>query len=346
MVSVLHRILHQLPSRGGSQDSGVVFLFKHASLIADSDPVTVNLFLHVRSVTAAIVGQEQPPIVQPVGIDLDVAAVHDEDKHSQGLSGYLESILDAAVNQFNVHNVQQRISREDLTPFQGVQEFRHAGSEHRVCHIQGPTHHPKHDVRLLCLHPLSDEVVQPPRVDIVVLEALGLQKVNEILHSGPEVTPDGQFLQSHYHVRNGLFTVLAPGEAVPKLGIGELVQAPSSGHAEVTPHVLVAAEVQLLHCPRAWLKALIWVFAGDPGCNDVASGNGRAQGGFKRNGGHSPGGLSVQKPYVLQSVQGHAHGDLQLRSRQVDICDHFSARMLHLQAWVQLQEVEAAILAV
>ena len=120
-------------------------------------------------------------------------------------------------------------------PFQGVQEFRHAGSEHRVCHIQGPTHHPKHDVRLLCLekdsrsqyprearisaythtppweggwrgkaasylHPLSDEVVQPPRVDIVVLEALGLQKVNEILHSGPEVTPDGQFLQSHYHV--------------------------------------------------------------------------------------------------------------------------------------------------
>jgi hypothetical protein len=43
---------------------------------------------------------------------------------------------------------------------------------------------------------------------------------------------------------------------VPKLGIGELVQAPSSGHAEVTPHVLVAAEVQLLHCPRAWLKAL------------------------------------------------------------------------------------------
>lgn len=49
----------------------------------------VNLFLHVRSVTAAIVGQEQPPVVQPVGINLDVAAVHDEDKHSQGLSGHL-----------------------------------------------------------------------------------------------------------------------------------------------------------------------------------------------------------------------------------------------------------------
>lgn len=36
-------------------------------------------------------------------------------------------------------------------PFQGVQEIRHAGSEHRVRHVQGPTHHPEHDVRLLCL---------------------------------------------------------------------------------------------------------------------------------------------------------------------------------------------------
>jgi hypothetical protein len=36
--------------------------------------------------------------------------------NSQQAQNYLESILDAAVNQFNVHNVQQRISREDLTP--------------------------------------------------------------------------------------------------------------------------------------------------------------------------------------------------------------------------------------
>lgn len=49
----------------------------------------VYLFLHVRGVTAAIVGQEQTPVVQPVGIDLDVAAVHDEDEHSQGLPGHL-----------------------------------------------------------------------------------------------------------------------------------------------------------------------------------------------------------------------------------------------------------------
>lgn len=43
---------------------------------------------------------------------------------------------------------------------------------------------------------------------------------------------------------------------MPELRVRELVQAPSSRHAEVAPHVLVAAEVQLLDCPRAWLKTL------------------------------------------------------------------------------------------
>lgn len=43
-------------------------------------------------------------------------------------------------------------------------------------------------------------MVQPPCVDIIVLEALRLQKVDEIFHGGPEVTPDRQFFQSHHHV--------------------------------------------------------------------------------------------------------------------------------------------------
>lgn len=40
VVSILHCVLCQLPSRGASQDCGVVLLFKHTRLIADSDPVT------------------------------------------------------------------------------------------------------------------------------------------------------------------------------------------------------------------------------------------------------------------------------------------------------------------
>lgn len=58
------------------------------------------------------------------------------------------------------------------------------------------------------------------------------------------------------YIRDGLFTVLPPGEAVTELRVCELVQPSGGGHAEVTPHVLIAAEVQLLHRARAGLKTL------------------------------------------------------------------------------------------
>lgn len=37
---VRHSVLHQLPSRRGSQDRGVVLLLKHARLVANGDSVT------------------------------------------------------------------------------------------------------------------------------------------------------------------------------------------------------------------------------------------------------------------------------------------------------------------
>ena len=59
---------------------------------------------------------------------------------------------------------------------------------------------------------------------------------------------------------------------------------------------------------------LVWVFTGDSGRNDVASGDGRVGRGLKRNGRHPPWGLSIQKPDILQPVQRHAHGDLKSRN--------------------------------
>lgn len=49
----------------------------------------VDLFFHVGGVAVPIIGQQQPPVVQPMGVDLDVTVVHDEDKHGRGLSGHL-----------------------------------------------------------------------------------------------------------------------------------------------------------------------------------------------------------------------------------------------------------------
>lgn len=81
----------------------------------------VHLFLHVRGVTAAVVRQEQPPVVQPVSIDLNVAAVHDEDKHSQGLPGHLWGQAHIRIPMTVVHGLAgyscpgcgQRLQAED-----------------------------------------------------------------------------------------------------------------------------------------------------------------------------------------------------------------------------------------
>ena len=59
------------------------------ALCALHDHTPVDLLLQVRGVAAATVGQQQPPVVQPVGVDLDVTAVHDEDERGWRLPGHL-----------------------------------------------------------------------------------------------------------------------------------------------------------------------------------------------------------------------------------------------------------------
>lgn len=54
-------------------------------------------------------------------------------------------------------------------------------------------------------------------------------------------------LKFRVYIRDGLLSILSPGETVSKLGVSKLVQPSSRCHAEVAPHVLIAAEIQLLH---------------------------------------------------------------------------------------------------
>lgn len=56
--------------------------------------------------------------------------------------------------------------------------------------------------------------------------------------------------------RDGFLPILSPRETVSKLGVCKLMQPSSRRHAEVAPHVLIAAEIQLLHCARARLETL------------------------------------------------------------------------------------------
>lgn len=52
----------------------------------------VHLLLHVGGVAAAVVGEQEPAVAQPVDVDLDVRAVHDDDVRSGGLASYLSVI--------------------------------------------------------------------------------------------------------------------------------------------------------------------------------------------------------------------------------------------------------------
>ena len=57
--------------------------------VAPPDHVPVKLFFHVGGIAVTIIGQQQATVTQPVGVDLNVTVIHDEDEHGQRLSGHL-----------------------------------------------------------------------------------------------------------------------------------------------------------------------------------------------------------------------------------------------------------------
>lgn len=118
VAAVLHRVLQQLPRAGRAQHRRVLLLLEGARFVADGDPVPagqgkvsltgcwpsgrgdegpgrgylpVDLLFHVGGVAAAVVGEQQPAVVEPVHVDLDVGAVHDDHVGGQRLAGDLRA---------------------------------------------------------------------------------------------------------------------------------------------------------------------------------------------------------------------------------------------------------------
>lgn len=133
------------------------------------------------------------------------------------------------------------------------------------------------------------------------------------------------------------------------------MEATSRPHTEITPHVLTAAEVQLLHCARTgleplgastsqWLKTkkkkniarccvfsvdetevhLIWILTGDPRSYDMPSRTWNAVRGVKVDNGVTPRTLSIKHTDVLNSVKWDAHCNL---SEIKQIFKHSSGRV-------------------
>lgn len=112
MATVLHHVLQQLPRAGRAQHRRVLLLLEGARFVANGDAVPVgegkvspggcwpsgrapwqgvpvDLLFHVGGVAAAVVGEQQPPVVEAVHVDLDVSAVHDDHVGGQRLAGDL-----------------------------------------------------------------------------------------------------------------------------------------------------------------------------------------------------------------------------------------------------------------
>lgn len=65
------------------------FYIKRKRTSQEAACLPVHFFLHVRGVAAAIVREQEPSIAQPVDVDLNVGAVHDDHVCGQGLPSYL-----------------------------------------------------------------------------------------------------------------------------------------------------------------------------------------------------------------------------------------------------------------
>lgn len=57
--------------------------------------------------------------------------------------------------------------------------------------------------------------------------------------------------------RNCFLSVFSPGKAVTKLRISKFMKSACSSNTEITPNILIAAEIQFLNRSWAWLETLL-----------------------------------------------------------------------------------------
>ena len=192
---------------------------------------------------------------------------------------------------------------------------------------------------LLNVHALLlDQTVQPRGIDGVLLELLGLQKLNEVLDGRADLAADLDLLQGQ---DEGLASSLPGGtlgEQMAELRIGKLVDATVGTDAEVAPNVRGRLELDALDGSRGGLESLVGILGGDAGGDDVGvqllvlvdeevDGVGAVDVL-----------LAVQLADGGDVVQGDAHGDLELGGGEVGAGDALGDGMLDLQTGVELEE--------
>jgi hypothetical protein len=111
-----------------------------------------------------------------------------------------ELVTVTLVDEIDGENRLENILGGHLTLFKASSVGSHASLAGNVSLGNGTTNDSEHGLRSLGSKTLGNKLIQPTSGDGVVLESLGLKKLDEVLDGGSEITTNAQLLKSHNHM--------------------------------------------------------------------------------------------------------------------------------------------------
>jgi hypothetical protein len=348
--TVLDSVLDELTRARRAKLGRVVLLLQQAGLVVDGQTGSTNFLLPVDVVASSIEQDKETTVAQSTDTNRALGAVDEEMVAVRAGTGGGELVSETLVDEVDGEDRLQDILGGNLTLLEASAILGHAGLTGNVSLGDGTADNGEHGLRSLSGKTLGDELIQPTSGDGVLLEGLGLEKLDKVLNGGSEITTNAQLLEGHDHVLPRSRTVLAISENVTELRVRETVNTTLRTDGEVTPDVGATPEVELVHDTVGRLETLTGILRGDSASGSVALwlGSSLAQSSafvleLEVNLARRLGVDAVQESNIADAVKGKTHSNLQLSSRQIDTTDHLSGRMLDLETGVELQEVELVV---
>ncbi|KAG5462978.1 MAG: hypothetical protein BJ554DRAFT_2548, partial [Olpidium bornovanus] len=237
VIPGIDKLADQFPRTGAQQLRRVVVGLENARLSVDHHPRGADLLAEIRGVAGSVQEDEEPAVWQVAHRDFRLPAVKEERVRVRGELHRRKLVFDAVVDHFHRERRAQHVLGRHLPFGKSILVLQYALLRHFVRLVDRTAYDRQHRVGPLRGKPSRDEHVQPPGVYRVLFEIFGLQQLDEVLHGGTEVAPDGELLQRNDHVLPSLVPVSAVRKDVAELGIGELVKASGRAYGEVAPDV-------------------------------------------------------------------------------------------------------------
>jgi hypothetical protein len=198
--TVLYGVLDKLTGTGRSKLGRVVLLLKQASLAVNGQTGGANLFLPVDVVASSVKEDKETTIAQRTDTNGALGTVDEKVVAVDTSAGSCELVTEALVDEVDGEDSLEDILGGNLTLLKAGSVLSHASLTGDVSLGDGTTHNSKHGLGSLSSKTLGDKLIQPTSGDGVLLKSLGLEKLDEVLNGGSEITTNAQLLEGHDHV--------------------------------------------------------------------------------------------------------------------------------------------------